>query len=293
MHPVTHFLMDGGVLRIEDQSKFEEEYIQKMLDGKRMCVVEKRTEFFKFFVDLDYVGPQELDVQKILDVGRTLPGYRCFIARTELRKKNEGEYKTGVHYHWPDLVVNQQDAIKVFNRIIIQFPDLKNYLDSSVYLGSGLRLVWSHKYQSETYYPPYYPWKTIGPDGKITDLGRTPYLDILRLFTIRCDGDRNQEDLNPHDCTKLEEFVNKYLPGQKDARILKLFVTRDGTSLGAQTNSKFCSNIGRRHTSNHIWFWIKNQRIRQMCLDADCKDYSGQEFILPPSVLTELSLNRN
>jgi hypothetical protein len=285
--------MDGGILKVEDQSKFDREYIQKLLDGKRMCIVEKRTEIFRFFLDLDYVGESELDDATILQLGKSVDGYRCFIARTEPRRKDDGKIKTGVHYHWPDLVLNQQEAVKMYNTIILKFPYLAKYLDSSVYHGSGLRLVWSHKYSSNKYYPPYYPWKTIGIDGKVNDLGRRPHLDILQKFTIKTDSVTSETITLEKDCTKLEAYINKYMPGQKEARIHKLFVTRDGVSLGAQTNSKFCSNIGRCHTSNHVWFWIKGNRVRQMCLDSDCKEYSGPEYILPPSILSELSLNHD
>jgi hypothetical protein len=58
------------------------------------------------------------------------------------------------------------------------------------------------------------------------------------------------------------------LPNYRDARITRVssFKTRDGTPMFvALTNSNFCLNKGSNHESEHIYFWIFADGIKQRC----------------------------
>jgi hypothetical protein len=287
--PVSHYLMNGGVLHVDDHEKFLSDYLHELLCHNKLYIVEKRTELFKFFVDLDFKSDAELSSQRIISLAQGLSqitGHTCYIARTDIRRIGD-QTKTGVHMHWPELTLDKQEALKLRNRMILKFPEYADSIDESVYTGSGLRLVWSHKIPESN---PYVPWKSVTPTGIVEYLSPDPHLETLRLFSIRVPGSEVKTQTEDRQSSDLEAHINKYLPGQERARILKLFVTKDGESLCAQTDSKYCSNIKREHQRNHIWFWIKNGTVRQMC--HDCKEFEGTEYRVPPSILKQLSVSR-
>jgi hypothetical protein len=167
------------------------------------------------------------------------------------------------------------------------FPEYTSCIDESVYIGSGLRLVWSYKYHEGEYIPPYTPWKSVTPSGLIEHLSTEPYLETIKLFSIRIPGSEALDARETRSTSKLEEYINKYMPGQRFAKVLKIQKSSTGESLCAQTDSKFCTRINKEHQRNHIWFWIKNGTIRQMCFDPDCKEFKGKEYALPPSILKD------
>lgn len=290
--PLTHLLMDGGILLVDKPDEFHQEYIKELKIGKRLYVVEAKTEHFKFFVDMDYQGDQELDGYQIIEFARrmtSIVGTRCFIAKAPARELDSGKVKTGVHFHWPDTVVTKQDAIKLKNRIVIEWPDMSDWVDASVYAGSGLRMVWSHKRERNVDYPPYTPWKTLSTKGDLTAIPPEPSTDTLKYFVIRTDEiPQKKECLGSGDWSGLESFINKNLPGQDNAEVIRVFKTRADTTLCVQTNSRFCENIGKCHQRNHIWFAIKRGTIYQMCLDEDCREFKGRAFKLPPSIVVSL-----
>jgi hypothetical protein len=289
--PMTHVLMDGGILHVDNLDEFYKQYIDNLKTSK-LYVVEQKTEMFRFFIDMDYKGDKALESSEIIrlvKIMNTVTNKRAFIALTPIRTLPGGIVKTGVHIHWPDLVVNKQDAIKLRNQIVMLIPESNEWIDISVYGGSGLRMIWSHKREGDIDRPPYTPWRTIKGD-LVTPLPQEPALDTLKLFCIRTDQVRSTINKSiDKDCSKLEEYINKYMDGQQYARVLKVFKTKTDKSLCVQTDSRFCENVSKSHRRNHIWFWIKHGKIRQMCLDEDCKEFEGgREYNLPPSILKEL-----
>jgi hypothetical protein len=95
----------------------------------------------------------------------------------------------------------------------------------------------------------------------------------------------------------LETFVRKYLPGQKNARLQKIFKHKNTYLVG--TTSKYCENLGRNHNSNHVWFMIRDDHtIRQKCFCrcetmegrsfGFCKDFSGKSQVLTQKIISIL-----
>ena len=88
----------------------------------------------------------------------------------------------------------------------------------------------------------------------------------------------------------LETFIRKYVDGQHNARVLKIF--KHKKNFLVKTDSRYCENIRRSHNSNHIWFLInsKTKTICQKCFcRCDtlkgrryglCKNFSGREHLL-------------
>jgi hypothetical protein len=285
--PVTHVLMDGGVLHVDNTDLFHRQYIEELRKGNKLYVVELKTEVFRFFVDIDYKAKEALNSDEIISLVKRLNkviGSRCFIALAEPREF-QGLVKTGIHVHWPGILVTKQDAIKLRTRLVLEVPEANEWIDASVYSGSGLRLVWSHKPDSG----PYRPWKTIKGDS-IGPLPREPSLDVLLLFSIRTTIDSKetvQED-SVVDCSRLEQFIQQNMKGQESSHVLRVFRTKSEKSLCVQTDSKYCERIQNKHRRNHVWFRIKRFQIQQLCLDEDCKAFEGRSYNLPPSILEEL-----
>ena len=283
--PVTHVLMDGGSLNVppEESDEFFREYIQT---GSKLYVVEQKTARFKYFVDFDYKDPEKLSDDDILKFCSIIhdsieSSSRCLIARTKPRPVKEG-IKTGVHIHWPDLVVDRTEALNLRTKIILALGEgpWASIIDASVYGGSGLRMLWSHKKPSGD---PYVPWRSL--DGR--EFSKEPNVETLKLFSVRVEGEDTKVRAETVDIHGLDEFIQRYMVGQRTTQVKRVqHHEHDGWYV--QTDSKFCENIKREHKSNHIWFSIRSGRISQRCFDDDCREFHGQEHILPPTIIEQL-----
>lgn len=290
--PGTHVLMDGGILHVppEETQDFYREYIEAINLGTKLYVVEQKTENFKFFVDLDYKAPEKLADEDLVQfcsiIHKSLEtSSPCLIARARPRSIGEGLIKSGVHIHWPNLSVSRTQAMNLRTKIVTSlaadFPfDWDKVIDASVYGGSGLRMLWSHKKPTGD---PYVPWRSL--DGR--EFSKTPDVETLTLFAVRTDEETQQADETLTDTGPLEDFVQKYMEGQAKAHIKKV---QRGEHNGwyAQTDSKFCERIRKEHKSNHVWFQVHSGRICQMCFDEECAEFKGTEHILPPSIVEQL-----
>jgi len=96
--PMTHLLMDGGILLVDQPDEFHKEYVEALKAGEKMYVVEKKSEIFRFFVDLDHQGESRLTASEICAIGKhmnTVTKKRCYIALTQSRILASGKVKTG------------------------------------------------------------------------------------------------------------------------------------------------------------------------------------------------------
>ena len=202
--------------------------------------------------------------------------------------------------------------------------------------GSGFRMPWSHKKSKHVecggngcpecnhtgkltegeYLPIFYLNRT----SKI-ELDQEPTIELLKLVTLRTletkcieipevikqiDEKKKKKEggftkaqtknelfdseLNAY----LETFIRKFMKGQENARLTKIF--KNNKSFYIQTTSKFCENLNRSHSSNHIWFLVdsKTQTICQKCFcrcettegrrHGFCKDFSGRSHKLTPKI---------
>jgi hypothetical protein len=290
--PATHVLMDGGVLSVptEETREFYQACVDTINLGTKLYVVEQKTERFKFFVDLDYKAPEKLADDDLLQFCSIIhsaleTSSRCLIARARPRPIADGLVKTGVHIHWPDLIVSRTQALNFRTKIIMSltadFPfDWDKIIDPAVYGGSGLRMLWSHKKPTGD---PYVPWRDLA--GR--EFSKTPSVDILDLFSVRIPEEVSAQETLA-DNGPLEDFVRKKLEGQGRTRIKKV-QRHEHNGWFAQTDSKYCERIHKEHKSNHVWFSIRSGRISQRCLDEECTEFKGQEHILPPSIVEQLN----
>lgn len=170
--PPSHVLMDGGVLSVpfDRLNDFYSVYVQCINAGEHLFVVEQKTDVYNYFLDIDYKDSEPLDIEEIrvlsLDVCSKIESlglpHRCIISVSKPKKK-DGKIKTGIHFNWPDLPVNQEGAIDLRWHIIHTLniarknADWSEFVDSSVYgdlenntKGSGFRMPWSHKKSKHT-----------------------------------------------------------------------------------------------------------------------------------------------
>ncbi len=303
--PFTHLLMDGGMLFVpmEEMDEFYRAYISDVTHGHKLYVVEQKTNLFKFFVDLDYKATEALTKDEIERICTALNEVvdcgRCCIARTRPRACAEGT-KTGVHVHWPDKKVTRASALALRTKILSAFPeteggvsvneasprrgiDWSKVIDASVYGGSGLRMIWSHKKPTGD---PYVPWKVLGGEEykKEFDAG------LLDLFSIRVNDEADDEQTFADEATSsaLEAFICRNMDGQERARVKKIVRNEKTGGWYVQTDSRYCERAGESHKRNHVWFNIYKGTINQRCFDEECGKFSGREHNLPPTVVEQL-----
>jgi hypothetical protein len=301
--------MDGGILQVpfEQLEEFYLECVHAVRLGKKLYVVEQKTDVFKFFVDLDYKGPEALPDDVILNLVGVMHSVvqkgRCIIARAEPRIV-DGQVKTGVHIHWPDVFVTKSEALALRTRILLDLPEDPEWsqrIDASVYGGSGLRMLWSHKREKGIDSKPYVPWRDI--EGNVFEPVPSP--EILKLFAVRTNEVSNESVNVEITCAPLERYIRKYLKGQELANVRRVMRKASDTII-VQTDSKYCERIQGEHKSNHVWFGIRGELICQLCHDDECnriaaeknanneklpKRFSGREYILSPSIVDELRSN--
>jgi len=285
--PATHVLMSGGILHVPETEveEFYRAYIEAINSGSKLYVVEQKTDRFKFFVDLDYKAPEKLsdeDLNQFCSIIDEVVGSKCLVARAQVRqvKGDDGQptLKSGVHLHWPDVIVTRTRAINLRSKIIESLGPgpWDKVIDASVYGGSGLRMLWSHKKPSGD---PYVPVDSAH--------AKTP--ETLALFSVRHQGNFSSElgTEGSLDTGSLQEYVQKYMAGQERTHV-KRVQRHEHDGWYAQTDSKYCENIRREHKSNHIWFTIKSGRISQRCFDEECTEFKGPEHNLPPTIVEQL-----
>jgi len=290
----THVLMNGGQLHVPDRdmTDFWRAYLADLASGKKLYVVEQKTEQFRFFVDIDYRAEKALGDDETFDICRKIydavaEGGRCFVARAPARE-DKGQVKSGIHMHWPDLIVTKSVALSLRTQILLELEEdhWTETIDASVYRGAGLRCLWSMK---KGVNGAYVPWRSV-PDGKA--LNAAPCLDALRLFAVRTSGGeaaKTKAASFTTDSSRLEAFIQNNMQGQENARVRAMRRTKKGEGKGfyVETDSKWCERIQGFHKSNHVWFYINGGNIVQKCLNEECLEFSGREHFLPPSISNE------
>jgi hypothetical protein len=271
----SHTLMDGGLffVPIGKSDEFFNEYIEHVKHSK-LFATELKTPKFKFFA-------------LARSIHDAVSG-RCIVAHSA-PKKYKNAIKSGIHMHWPDLIVDvsmaQALASKIGNPIV----------DMSVYKGSGIRMLWSHKKGPQGDEDPYVPLMEL-PSGR--RLSPEPNVDILRLCSIRTGPDlpRDHKRLSSSTiedflatCMKNEmRFKGLCPPPDYSIHVRKVSCVKK--TIMIQTTSKFCMHKRAEHNSNHVYFVIDIQRglIHQRCHDEGCQSYKGMNHTVPISILNTL-----
>lgn len=237
----THAYMDKGNYKIPEikMNEFYEIFLNNIRDGKFNSIVEQKTPIFKFFIDLDFKLKFELTlenkqeivvkIQSILKEALIFTSqesnFFCIVSSCN-NLNIGGEIKNGIHLIFPFIFVNKSMAIKIRN-ILVQglynnvneetsLLEWEKIIDESVYTKSGLRIMFSYKYdkciycsektlkkincdkcqnKKNIYSRPYYPILNLDNDGNIITIKNDISLITISnmfLFSIRS----NEKNIN-------------------------------------------------------------------------------------------------
>ena len=99
----------------------------------------------------------------------------------------------------------------------------------------------------------------------------------------------------------LEAFINN-MKGHEKVRINKIFKGDKNDAYFVGTDSSYCENAGKDHSSNHVWFLVqeKDMKISQKCFcrcdvlrkRGFCKDFTGKGYELTPTLRDKLFPNK-
>ena len=206
---LSHVLMNGGVLSVPSDrlNEFYDKCVEAVLSGDKIYVVEQKTKYYNFFVDVDYKADDALDLNEIQSICKiicnkmmTKGGKECLISVAEPKPSGD-KIKTGIHLNFPGFVVNQASAIALREHILVALyiakgsEDWEKIIDSAVYgdiskrsKGSGFRMPWSHKMTKGVTEGPYLPVFVYKPGGllsSLTKIGQRPDAQILAMSAVR------------------------------------------------------------------------------------------------------------
>jgi hypothetical protein len=158
--------MEGFKLNLSDDYDTFQELYAKNIKFKN-CLVEKKTDFFRFFVDFDVLSESIVDeepylkcIQDVIYNIYNIKNLKCISTvpdkNIEIAKENKTFIKQGFHFHWPELIVDVETAIKIRSNILVSIKtifgkiehfdnDWEKIIDKCVYKKNGLRLIGSDK----------------------------------------------------------------------------------------------------------------------------------------------------
>jgi len=276
----THLKLNGGTLNIKEYDLFYDWYVKSIESGQRLFIVEKRDEVFKMFLDIDC--QQELDFVKLcIDICKILNLGPCNLAKAEPREMENTQMKYGVHMIW-DCPVTVQHANSLRLKLLDEYGEEWSKIFDKI--GSGLRMLWSHKMDEGS--TCYEPWGYIEGTHFVEFSNKEPSTDFLKLFSIKTENKISTLSIKynlEHD--NLEDFIKQNVKGQENIKITGMRLSKSKAYLCIFTNSTYCSNIKRRHKSNHVYFIIKPCGfLCQKCTDSECLQFCGRSFRLPKTI---------
>jgi hypothetical protein len=204
--PVTHYMLDGGKLDLTDNYELFQELYVKNIKFKN-CIVEKKTDIFRFFIDFDVlssdiidINPYAICVQNVMENIYKNSKLKCIITKAdnpkEVRKEDKIFIKQGYHFNWPDILVDKKLALRIRENILITintlfgkpetfFDNWNKIIDKCVYDKNGLRLVGSDKCTYSdgiyTYENRVYNYNMTYIGNKKSELCDEIYTDLLRV----------------------------------------------------------------------------------------------------------------
>lgn len=166
---ITHTFMDGGVLEVpeSEMESFTKAYAERILNEESIYLVERKTApYHRFALDIDAMDESEWSLEKIKELIMIIQGVlydfyqvdlNCIVCQTNDTKEIIFEdrilKKTGLHLHWPKLVVTDETTTLLYESILSATAtagfettgSLRNVIDSCVTKDIGLRVIGSAK----------------------------------------------------------------------------------------------------------------------------------------------------
>jgi hypothetical protein len=233
----THYSMEGFKLNLSDDYDTFQELYAKNIKSKN-CLVEKKTDFFRFFVDFDVLSESIVDeepylkcIQDVIYNIYNIKDLKCISTvpdkNIEIAKENKTFIKQGFHFHWPDLIVDVETAIKIRSNILVNIKtifgkvehfdnDWEKIIDKCVYKKNGLRLIGSDKCtiadNMRVYEDRVYILKNVyidkNPDKEMVDYYSNNILALVKDTSIRSDKTKITEYINLNEYEEEERQVS-------------------------------------------------------------------------------------
>lgn len=278
----THVAMNGdkrNIVSLDDVESFYEAYAKRHDSGYDQFWVEQVSyPLFNMFVDLDM--PYHMTVEDLKSISER--AYSTL--QTDLLCSTSGstDTKTGLHIQTRK-AVTREEAEAIADLLS---ADSVPHVDKAVY-STGLRMIGSKKCKNKKITgPSYYPIGVFGDSG-----WRDPptLLECITLFSIRipcqkiCEDTGSSSEIVPF---KLTEFVRDVFPKQKDTT-LTMWSKQGKDVYSIMSDSRFCENVNRNHTSNHVYFVLARAptgRFRMYqkchCPKDNCIGFKGTPRVL-------------
>lgn len=269
---VTHFLLDGGKLDISKDYELFQEMYSKYINCKN-CIVERKTDVFKFFIDFDFNSTEVIDISNYIEVIQDViqhiyqKTYICIITTADKFKENIKSgvkyIKQGYHLHWPDIFVNKDIAKSIRKNIIVRlttefgkiescYDNWDKIIDKCVYDANGLRLIGSDKcsisdgvkhYENRVYIiKSVYNGKIV--DSELTNEYINNNLLAIKQTSVRTDINEITKTINMQIYEETEDTG--------DTSTKKGFVRLDKDSYEYQAIIKFFKNFMPLYRSEDI-----------------------------------------
>lgn len=161
---LTHLSLARGRYAVptEETKQFFGVYADSITKGDKVYLIETRTPVYRMFVDMDYTVTRPISGTRLLmhvsamqkmmgDVYGSLVDCGALVCTSQCKKLESGDYKCGVHVIWTNITVTDADALALRELFIEELTkrdntvDWPKAVDPTVYKGSGLRMLWSHK----------------------------------------------------------------------------------------------------------------------------------------------------
>jgi hypothetical protein len=234
----THYSMEGFKLNLSDDYDTFQELYSKNIKSKN-CLVEKKTEFFRFFIDFDVLSEIIVDeepylkcIQEVIYNIYNIKDLKCISTvpnkNIEIVKENKKFIKQGFHFHWPDLIVDVETAIKIRSNILVSIKtifgkvehfdnDWEKIIDKCVYRKNGLRLIGSDKCtvadSTRVYEDRVYILKNVYIDKnsnkELVDYYTDNILALIKDTSIRSDKTEITKYVNLTEYEEEENLISK------------------------------------------------------------------------------------
>ena len=282
----THLSMIGGKYAFPNKKLFHVMYLTHLKDAASYCLMERVHYPCRLFMDVDsYKDSIESIFDDILEhFGE------CLISSNQ---------ECGYHFIFPQITIfSKEDAKQRINTF--KESKIYDFIDTSVY-ATGLRMMGAHK--SRTIQRVYTPLRWLANDS--STITKSFYLNEtwLRFGSIHLPNDSAIEN---HGKTThpigIKSFINHSSnseshvdfscvhPNFKNVRVYK--TTQHHRYIQVYTYEKYCINVRRHHTNQHVYFMVDCQQktITQRCFSCknECRLFKSTNVRIPLIVFYKL-----
>lgn len=310
----SHLLFSGqygGILYIpyEQNEEFLKLYTEELKMNNELYFIELKTKNFKYFIDIDisdnYFWDNNLIIELSSVINNIIINYYpinnlCIVTCANVPKIKNNLIHTGIHIHWPNIIVNKTIALSLRDVIIANLNNLnfnninnwENIIDNTIYKTNGLRMIGSDKYdkiEKKSEKRIYWPITVLTPniDDNYLNKLKNDYYVLVKNTSIKTNFDItnikeietiSEDTTNNNIVNKnIEDWEIEYIKNFFDnniSLIIKQYNSKIITSICKtpfnnfliKTKSKFCQNINKEHKSCGIYFMAYPEGIVQKCL---------------------------